>query len=153
VAHFSGAHDAQGNPVKLRSVITQQRLSLSNTTWGTGLITSAVDAPCTATITVADNDFSTGAVELHLDDHLLVSGVHYAIGASATDTAHNLAAAITNLHGFNATHLLGVVSITGPVGPDGGTIELKVLHRGTILNVTYTPFVVGQPRLGPLSIA
>jgi len=105
------------------------------------------------TITVANNDFSTGNAEVLLGDYRLLAGLDFAIGVGVNDTATNLAAAINRLLEFGA----------GAAGPDlfmgyyGGTndrVTFKAHHYGTITNFTFNPpspydlFAQGSPGLG-----
>jgi len=91
--------------------------------------------PETAGFTVANNDFSTGRVEIVLGDFTLISGVDFAVGLNVGATATAIAAAITNLTGFTSTALGAVVSIEYDIGT-AHKIDFRVNHYGTVTNLT-----------------
>jgi len=113
--------------------------------------------PETASLLVANNDFSGGRVEIILGDFAVISGVDYAIGATAILTAANIAAAITNLTGFTA---INDGSATVSIWFDIGTahvIDFNVHHYGIVENLTtITPtdgeMALGSPAPGPVDI-
>lgn len=105
------------------------------------------------TLTVADNDFTTGWAEVILGDYRLISVLDFAVGVAAANTATNLATAISRFPGFRATALVAVVTVVydAPMGE----VEFRVLHRGTKTNFTSlspnTGFLGGgDPTVGPL---
>jgi len=111
----------------------------------------------TAEFTVANNDFSTGRVEIILGDFTIISGVDYVIGATAILTATNIAEAITNLTGFTAINDgTNVVSIWFDIGT-AHVIDFRVNHYGTVTNLTPldpdTNYMdLGSPAPGPVDI-
>lgn len=115
------------------------------------------DLVCTVLTTVANvaSNFDTDTAILTLDGYELKSSVHYAVDVnSVANTATNLAAAISELHGYSASALGAVVTISGPVGPDG-RVPFTVLHYGSKKNLTLSPtsgtLTPGNPALkGPV---
>jgi len=106
--------------------------------------------PCTGQLTVADNDFSTGRVELVLGNYRLINSVDYQVGVAAINTAANLAAAISRYSGFRATALGAVVTIVAAATAD--VIDFRALHYGTKVNFTpLTPtagiLALGSPQI------
>jgi hypothetical protein len=98
-----------------------------------GMMTGTAFAGATGTFTVADNTFPA-PVELVLGDYRLVNSIDYIIGAAATDTAHNIAAAISTLPGWSATHNLAVVTVVYVYPADD--IEFRAVHHGGVLSFT-----------------
>lgn len=152
VANFTRPAGVDGRPTKSRIGFTQQT-SVEGGKPGVNLATGLPSAS-TASIVVADNDFSAVA-KLTLGDFTLVSGVQYAVGASTALTAVNLAAAINNLPGFTApVPGASTISVSGPNGPF--EVALTALYGGAITNFTLTPdsgvFTVGGPAFGPPAI-
>jgi len=113
--------------------------------------------PETASLLVANNDFSGGRVEIVLGDFTIVSGVDYAVAATAILTAANIAAAITNMTGFTA---INDGSATVSIWFDIGTahiVDFSVNHYGILENLTtITPadgeMALGSPAPGPVDI-
>ena len=99
----------------------------------------------TGTITVADNDFSGGRVELVLGDYRIINSVEYAVGGAVAATATNVAAAISALPGFLAVAVDAVVTVTYGGGP-ADEVEFRVVHHGSADN--FTPL---SPATGLLS--
>jgi len=107
----------------------------------------------TGSFDVADNDFTTGWVELILGDFRLINGFEYTPAALDTDTAIALTAAISALEGFSATVLGTVVTVTH--SNTMGEVEFRAVHRGTKTNFdTFVPNTgylgTGDPTYGPL---
>jgi len=126
------------------SKTTSSTLTTSDGKSRNGTITTG---NATATITVANNDFWTGATgsdltEIYLGKYRLKAGVHFAVGTSgapAADTviAANIAAAIkhdptngTGLPGWNAVAVGTDVTITCLDGRHGGFIQFSQSIRG-----------------------
>jgi hypothetical protein len=131
------------NPPPLRQAVTYQAIDTDGADGVQprhvhGLLDGA-KAVKTVQLTVDDNDFSTGPVVITLGLYELVSGVDYAIGAAAANTAVNLAAAIDNLPGYTAPVPAGVVvDVSYDLAP-ADEVEFLVVHHGTIIN--FTPIV------------
>lgn len=127
--------------------------------WTNGLLVEgqAGIQPETASFLVANNDFSTGRVEIILGDFTLISGVDFAIGASTILTAANIATAITNLTGFTAINDgTATVTITFDIGT-AHIIDFRINQYGTVVNMTtLTPdnnyMALGSPAPGPVDI-
>ena len=102
------------------------------------------------TVTVADNDFTTGWVEFILGDYRLISDIEFAVGAGVNDTATNLAAAISLLPGFSASAVGADVTVLS--SDTMGEIDFRALHRGTKVNLTFVPSTGflsgGDPTIG-----
>jgi len=95
-------------------------------------------APKIASLTVADNDFSTGAAVLTLGDFTFTAGVDYVVGGAVGATATNLAAAISTLPHYTATPSGADVDIEYTGGP-ADQVDFRVTYYGTITN--FTPLV------------
>ena len=83
-----------------------------------------------------------------------VTAATITVGVDAVDnTATNLAAAISLYPGFSAVAGGPVVTITGPVGPNGNNAFFDVEYTGTVENYTLsTPFWYlsgAEPYIGP----
>lgn len=134
------------NPPPMRQAFTYQAISINgaggvHSGHVNGLLGGGY-APKTATLTVANNDFSTGSCLLILGEYQMLAGVDYAIGGTVASTASNMAAAIDNLPGYTAVVLAGsTVEITYDQGPMD-EVDFSVQHLGTILNMT--PLVPGS---------
>jgi len=157
VANFTGESDSKGNPIKARTQFKEQWVYGIGDINRIGLLGDFSGiANATASITVSDNDFSTGTAVLTLDGNEILAGTHFTVGASASDTATNLAAVINALDGFIATSAAALVSVVGPTGPDGGNIILKSIYLGSITNYTLSPttgyMAAGGPLVGPPEI-
>ena len=105
---------------------------------------------CHGTLVVADNDFSTGRVELVLGNYRLINSIDYQVGLAAANTATNLAAAISLYQGFAATALGITVTIVAAATAD--EIDFRALHYGTKVNFTpLTPdagiLALGSPQI------
>lgn len=89
------------------------------------------------TVQVDDNAF-TYPVQLRLGPYTLTSGVDFAVGADAVETAANLADAInlTHLVTANAPALSDTVTITW-LGL--GKVEFEAIHMGIVANLVLTP--------------
>lgn len=102
-----------------------------------GLLTGTL-SPSTATVTVADNDFTAEAI-LTLGLFTLRSGLEWVVGGSTALSAVALAAAIDNLPDFAAVAVGSDVNITGPASLNGATCVLEVHFRAAIVNFTLSP--------------
>lgn len=135
----------------------RQTVTLGQVTQG-GLTINAMVTPTSppvgmsGTLTVANNDFSTGSTEILLGDYCLINGVEYQVGALVANTATNIAAAINSMAGFSASALGAVVTIVS--NETMGEIDFRVRHGGTITN--FTPLAPntgylggGDPAIGP----
>ena len=99
-------------------------------------LVGATVAPATGSLTVANNDFSTGRAEIRLGNFRLTSNVDFVPGINVQATAVVIAAAISRLFGFAATAPgAGVVNIQYQSGP-ADRIQFEVIHYGTITNFT-----------------
>jgi hypothetical protein len=115
--------------------VGDERVSAQN---HVGLMDGAI-APKVGTLTVADDDFTTGVAVLYLGDFTLTSDVDYVTGAGAATTAANLAAAITPLFGFVASAVGADVTINYTAGP-ADIVPFRVVYYGTKTNfVPVTP--------------
>lgn len=152
VANLTGQYDVQGNPIKARMGFEQQLVNDLGNHIQMGLLTGA-PLPATATVTVINNDFTTGPAKLYIGDYELESDVHYTPGVTPILTAVALATAINNLPGFEATPAGVVVTILGPYGPDGDSVSFDAVYDGTIANFTLMPptegMNPGSPVVGP----
>lgn len=171
VANFSKPHTPEygtgtdSNPTKTRLGFRFQNTSvlasgvpsapvvvatLTGSTWA-GTPTST-----TGSVTIADNDFTTGRAEVRLGVFVLVAGQDFTVGGSTAITATNLAAAIDRLADYAAVAVGSAVNVTGPRGSQPIRWETKVY--GTIANFsTLTPaggfLAPGTPALqGPAVI-
>lgn len=144
VANLSGQLDVQGNPVKLRTGFEEQLVSFQNSEGHVNTLIGRLDTSLgfiasTGTITVVDNDFTTGDTTIYLGEYELIAGIHFVVGADVNATSVVIAAAIDNLPGFSATVAAPVVTVIGPTGPDSDQIEFSVVYEGTITNYTFAP--------------
>jgi hypothetical protein len=145
-------------PTPVRRAFTHQVLTMGDTRLSAhnhiGLMVGTPAAK-TATLTVADNDFSTGTAIITLGDYTLTSNVDYAVDAVLANTASNIAAAITALPGFQATALAGVVTILYTIGP-ADLVDFSVVYYGTKTNFTLTPtdglMGNGGPHFGAIAL-
>lgn len=124
------------NPSPIRQGVTHQiltegdkRVSARNTV---GLLDGAI-ANKTASLTVADNDFSTGKAIIQLGEYLITSEVDYAIGGGVNATATNIAASIDNLPRFTASPTGAQVDIGYSGGP-ANIVTFRVFYYGTKTN-------------------
>ena len=134
-------------PPTPRSTVTMGPVTMAGTVRNARVTPTLPPVGMSGSFTVADNDFTTGRAEILLGNVRLLSGVEYAIGAAATDTAHNIAAAISALGagcGFAATHLLAVVTVVA--SNTMGEIEFRALHYGS--HVNFTPLIPDTNMLG-----
>lgn len=125
------------NPPPNRQAITHQIVSVGdrrvNAQNYVALIDGAI-APKVASLTVDDNDFTTGTAVITLGDYTLTSGVDYVPGGTTAVTAANIAAAISTLPGFTATVPAGSqVDIEYVYGP-ANQVDFSITYYGTILN-------------------
>jgi hypothetical protein len=145
-------------PTPSRQAATHQVLTVGdNRVSAQNHIGLMVGAPAvkTGTLTVADNDFSTGTAVLALGDFTLTSGIDYVIGGSVNATATNIAAAITTLPGFEATAVAADVTIDYTSGP-ADIVDFRVVYYGTKTNFTLSPtdgfLGNGGPHFGPIAL-
>ena len=120
---------------------------------GTGIgLLSGNRVASTGTITISSNTF-LGPTSLRLGRYTLMTGVDFAVGATANDTATNLHAAIAALPEYAASTVLApVITVVGPIGPAGN--RLLFLAEGVSAgNFALAPFMAylsgGQPVIGP----
>lgn len=104
------------------------------------------------TITVASNTF-LGPTILRLGRYTLTTGVDFAVGATANDTATNLHAAIAALPEYaGSTVVAPVITVVGPPGP-GGNVAAFHAEGVSAGNLTLAPatdrLAGGQPVIGP----
>lgn len=137
-----------------RSKMTVQQVFQPGGKVSNALLTGTATA-ATGSVTCADADFTTGTTVLTIGPYTLTSNVEYVTGTAA-QTATALAAAVARLPEFGATVDGGdntKVNVTGPFGPDGGKMVLKVMYNGSVVNFTLAPttgfFAVGGPIVGP----
>ena len=148
VAGISSPSDpSQGiNSTVDRRAVTQQQISTGGGRHVNALITGSTSG-ATGTITVADNNFTTGLLgaaaasrsELHIGEHVLIADHHFtAHGEALADIADNIVAAINNLPGFSAaSDGVDTVTVTGPSGPSR-TVFDKV-EKAEATNFTLSP--------------
>lgn len=111
-----------------------------------------VPVAATATIVVADNDFTLPAT-LNIGQYTLVSGTDFTPGGSTALTATALAAVINALPEFSApVPAASTITVTGPEGPDGNLILLEAIFEGAVANYTLTGFSGAEPTIGPPTI-
>lgn len=88
------------------------------------------------TVDVINNDFSV-PTRLLLGEYELISDEDYAANGLALGViATNLATAISNLNGYNATPAGTIVNIEGPFGALGDSLILKAIYEGAVTNFT-----------------
>ncbi|MEL7340988.1 MAG: hypothetical protein AAGM67_10910 [Bacteroidota bacterium] len=136
VAGLIGEKDFQGNPIQERTQFEQQIIYPAQKDNFLGFVEGS-PAASTGTLTILDNDFSTGRAILELGIYELVAGEDFLVGAAATDTATNLAALISLLPGYTAVAAGADVNIEGP--KDLQEEVFKVLYEGTIQNYDLVP--------------
>jgi len=146
-----------GSPIKDRSTVTITPILMDGGRGVVGRLTPVVPGVTptmsTGTITVADNDFTTGSAEVILGDYHLLSYIDFQPAVLLADTAIALAAAINRFPGFRASiSAPGVIVVRGMNGDDD-QVAFEVRHFGTHTNFTLSPtsgfFTVGSPVLGP----
>ena len=113
--------------------------------------TSPVPVASTGTVTVANNTFA-GPTTILLGQYVLTTDVEFAVGGDVTATATNLATAINNLPGFDATPAGAVVTVTGPFGVIGNDLIFKA-GGASPQNFTFNPaddsLGGAEPVIGP----
>lgn len=100
---------------------------------GSMVRTLGTDYRPTMRVTVADNNFGTGACLLKVGDYVFQANVDYLVGALAANTATNLAAALDRIPGWEATAVGADVTFSYP---HPGRVRCEVRHLGTITNLT-----------------
>jgi hypothetical protein len=126
------------------AVNTNARMGLSG--WG-------IDTPAYGSLTVLDNDFSTGEVIIQLGNYQLISYIDFQPGVSVNATATAIASAISRLPGYSANAGGAVVVVIYDVGT-ADQIEFTVLQLGSKVNLgNLTPnnglLAVGSPCVQP----
>lgn len=157
VAHQTGAKDSKGNPVTIRSSFTYQTVVGAKGGNYNALTSEDPGSPATATLTVSDDNFTTGEAHLIIGDVTYISGVDFVTGGGTAATATNIAAAVNNnrrVNGVTAEAVGSDVNLSGPFGDLIEDIVFAVLYRGSVVNFTLSPvdgfFVKGSPSLeGP----
>lgn len=177
VANLTGASDPSrnsgGNPVKVRSTITQQHLPElpGGSDWGPGLAsektpglgtkkgllttTAGVPARGIGSVQVANNDFTEPAY-LYIGEAVFKSGEDFVVGGGVNATATNLAAAITDLDGYAASAVGAFITVQSPFGPTGWEVKFEAIYEGAIQNFVLIPnngfFQTAEPTIGPPTI-
>lgn len=147
-----------GSPLKDRSTVTITPVLMDGGRGVVGRLTPSLAGPSDliGTVTVADNDFTTGAAELTLGDFKLLSYIDFQPGLLDANTATVLAASVGRLPGFSASALGAVVTIRSDRCTED-QLEFEVRHYGTHTNFTLSPglgyFTVGNPQIGPPVLA
>lgn len=143
-----GGNPDQGhNATKVRSGFAYQNILTRAGGMGTNaLIAGTPLGPQTASLTVADNDFTTGRALLYLGEYTLIPHVDYTPGAGVNATATALAAAIDLLPQYTAQAVGAVVSITSTLQPVEQVV-FRVGYEGTIEN--FTPLVPATGYMAP----
>lgn len=101
-----------------------------------------------AEVTVDDNDFSAGAV-IRIGEFELIANIDFVEGASSTDTASAIAAAISNLPGYSATNVGPIVTVVGKKGAQGKADRFEVQGFGAVNNFSdVSVFNGGSPEIG-----
>ena len=149
-----------------RNAVQDQTFGFSDGINIQGEMTGAF-ASATATVTVQNTDgagnceLGTGLVHLTLGEvtiEVTSAPSIVALAAYPSPTLLNVAGALAtmlnNLPGYTAAHAgLGVINVTGPMGPGGGLIPFSVVHMGTKTDFVLAPtngfMTVGGPTLGP----
>ena len=154
LAHGSDpSKGTSGNPVRNRVAFDRQIFSTNEGLNYLGHAEGDILA-ATADLEVVDDDHTTGLTKLYLGVYELLADVDYVTGGGLNATATNIAAAISRLRGFTALAVGPVVTVTGPTGPDGGTIPFYAVYGGSVTNYTFTPadgyLTVGAPVIGPI---
>lgn len=140
-------------PPKHLSTVTSQTMSPQGERDFIALVGPGYAAQ-TASLVVADNDFSDRAVII-LGDYELISNVDYLVGGGVVATATAIAAAIDLLPEFTAQGVGATVNITRE--PSMERVEFRVLHLGAVTN--FTPLVPvdgwmdpGAPDVSPVVV-
>lgn len=139
VAGRFGSDPSRGdNGSVLRSTIKEAVFSIKGQAFNIG-VKNGIKTSGTNTITVDDNDFSTGKVYLYIGDSVFISGLDYMVGANAIATATNIVSAI-NLRVDYLTASNGGTDIITLSWVDGlGKYDFKVRHTGEIVNLILSP--------------
>ena len=141
--HEFGADPSHNNPffqappgrgaVLQGNVLDEQGLGLN------AALEEAAYTGQTATITVANNDFTTGRALLYLGDLVIISGLHFLQGAGVNNTATNLAAFINGIPGWTAPAPGAAVVTVTYGGPPTDDVRFEAEYHGTITNYTLAP--------------
>jgi hypothetical protein len=110
----------------------------------------AADPRPTGTLTVADNDFSTGPCIVQIGDFEFIPGVDFAVGALAANTADNFRDALLEITGWFASTAGAVLTFRYP---HPGRIRFEVHHHGTITNMTPLVPLTGRLSYGGTATA
>jgi len=139
---------AYQNPPPNRQAFTHQVLTIGDSRVSAqnhvGLMDGAI-APKVGSLTVADDDFTTGVAVLYLGDFTLTSDVDYVTGGGVAVTAANIAAAILPLPGFVANAVGATVTINYTSGP-ADEVPFRVVYYGTKTN--FAPVIPNDGLLG-----
>lgn len=129
------------NPPKLRTAATSGNAFITGEPAVVGGVTAGY-GPQVGSITVLDNDYSSGRCVLTVGDYQLTMGVEINPGnpAAVNDGAAGIAAAVNRLPGFTASAALAVVTVTY-VSDVNATVPFSVQHNGTVVNLSLTPGV------------
>lgn len=96
----------------------------------------------TGSLTVASNTFAPGSATVYVGPFELVVYRDWTPGGGVNATATAIAAAITNLPGYDATAAVATVSVEGPLGAAPASLRFGASYRGLTRNFTLT--YVGQ---------
>jgi len=143
------------HPALLRKAVEYGTIFVDNAkkTFNGRMVLGVLAIPAASgTFTVADNDFTTGRVELIIGKYKLLNYIDYTPGAGAAATATAIAATISNLPGYSASALGADVTVYYEAGP-ANQVDFKAIHYGSKTN--FTPFspsngylAVGSPFAG-----
>lgn len=89
--------------------------------------------PLYGSFVVSNNTFTTGNVQLIVGPYTFLNGSDYQVGAAASDTATNIAAAISNFTGVSATAVGTTVTVYGGAG-HADIVEFRAVQHGTTPN-------------------
>jgi len=101
----------------------------------------------TGDVEVSDNGFQGTQASLFVGPFELASNRDFVVAGAAGATATNIAAAISNLPGYDATAAGAVVTVEGPAGAVGDRLRFRAAYRGGVKNFTFT-FVGEDDKLG-----
>lgn len=92
----------------------------------------------TGIVEVTDNGFQGTFASLYIGPYEIVSNRDYVVGGGAGATATNIAAAISNLPGYDAIAAGAVITVEGPEGAVGDRLRFRAAYRGGAKNFTFT---------------
>lgn len=90
------------------------------------------------TVTVSSNVFNGTQASLLVGPYELASNRDFEVGGGAAATATNIATAISNLPGYDATPVGADVQVMGPEGSVGDRLRFTATYRGGTRNFTFT---------------